>query len=160
MASYQEIYPMNTEQTQKEKVLFLCTGNSARSIMGEALLRQMAGDRFEVHSAGLEPKGINPYSVRALGELGIDTSGQRSKDVMEYLGRVNFAHLITVCGHAEENCPTAFLGVSKHVHWPLEDPAKFEGSDEAKLAKFRAVRDQLASHIQQWLAEQGVQATP
>lgn len=144
------------EQKIKEKVLFLCTGNSARSIMGEALLRHYAGDDFEVYSAGLEPKGINPYTVRVLAEMGIDTSGQRSKDVMEYLGRVNFAHLITVCGHAEENCPTAFLGVSKHVHWPLEDPAKFEGSDEAKLAKFRQVCDQLALYIQQWLVEQGI----
>lgn len=149
----------NSDQNKvRPKVLFLCTGNSARSIMGEALLRHMAGDEFEVHSAGLEPKGINPYSVRALAELGINTGGQRSKDVMEYLGKVNFAHLITVCGHAEENCPTAFLGVSKHVHWPLEDPAKFEGNDAAKLAKFRAVRDQLRALIQQWLVEQGVKA--
>jgi arsenate reductase len=148
--------PKSEEQKVKEKVLFLCTGNSARSIMGEALLRHYAGDDFEVYSAGLEPKGINPYTVRVLTEMGIDTSGQRSKDVMEYLGRVNFAHLITVCGHAEENCPTAFLGVSRHVHWPLEDPAKFEGSDEAKVAKFRQVRDQLATYIQQWLVEQGI----
>ena len=138
------------------KVLFLCTGNSARSIMGEALLRHAAGDSFEVYSAGLEPKGINPYSVRALAEIGVDSSGQSSKDVTDYLGKVNFAHLITVCGHAEENCPTAFLGVSNHIHWPLEDPAKCEGSDEAKLAKFREVRDQLATLIQQWLVEQGV----
>ena len=124
----------------KAKVLFLCTGNSARSIMGEALLRHYAGDTFDVYSAGLEPKGINPYSVRVLDEMGIDSSGQWSKDVREYLGKVNFAHLITVCGHAEENCPTSFLGVSKHSHWPLEDPAKFEGNDEAKLAKFRQIR--------------------
>lgn len=149
---------MTDTNMTKEKVLFLCTGNSARSIMGEALLRHLAGDRFDVHSAGLEPKGINPYSVRALAELGIDSSGQSSKDVMDYLGKVNFAHLITVCGHAEENCPSAFLGVSQHVHWPLEDPAKFEGSDDAKLAKFREVRDQLATLIQQWLVQQGVTA--
>ena len=148
---------INTDKI-KEKVLFLCTGNSARSIMGEALLRHAAGDDFEVYSAGLEPKGINPYSVRALAEIGVDSSGQSSKDVMDYLGRVNFAHLITVCGHAEENCPSAFLGVSNHVHWPLEDPAKFEGSDEAKLAKFREIRDQLATLIQQWLVAQGVTA--
>lgn len=148
---------INTDKI-KEKVLFLCTGNSARSIMGEALLRHAVGDDFEVYSAGLEPKGINPYSVRALAEIGVDSSGQSSKDVMDYLGKVNFAHLITVCGHAEENCPSAFLGVSNHVHWPLEDPAKFEGSDEAKLAKFREVRDQLTTLIQQWLVAQGVTA--
>ena len=146
------------EQKIKEKVLFLCTGNSARSILGEALLRHAAGDDFEVYSAGLEPKGINPYTVRVLAEIGIDTRDQRSKDVREYLGKVNFAHLITVCGHAEENCPTAFLGVSQHIHWPLEDPAKFEGSDEAKLAKFREIRDQITSLIQQWLIEQGIAA--
>lgn len=159
MSNEQKIHEQTgSEPKIKEKVLFLCTGNSARSILGEALLRHDAGDTYEVYSAGLEPKGINPYTVRALAEIGIDTSGQRSKDVREYLGKVNFAHLITVCGHAEENCPTAFLGVSKHIHWPLEDPAKFEGSDEAKLAKFREVRDQIASLIQQWLVEQGVKA--
>jgi arsenate reductase len=149
---------MNNERKIKEKVLFLCTGNSARSIMGEALLRHYAGEHFDVYSAGLEPKGINPYTVRVLAEEGIDTSGQYSKDVMEYLGKVNFGHLITVCGHAEENCPTAFLGVSQHLHWPLEDPAKFEGSDEAKLAKFRQVRDELITKIQAWLREEGIEA--
>jgi arsenate reductase (thioredoxin) len=149
---------MTDERRLKEKVLFLCTGNSARSILGEALLRHYAGERYDVYSAGLEPKGINAYTVRVLAEMGIDSSGQRSKDVMEYLGRVNFAHLITVCGDAEENCPTAFLGVSQHVHWPLEDPAKFEGNDEAKLAKFRQARDQIATLIQQWLVEEGEEA--
>ncbi len=144
---------MSDKSIVKEKVLFLCTGNSARSILGEALLHHYASDNFEAYSAGLEPKGINPYTVRVLAEMGIDTRAQRSKDVREFLGRVHFAHLITVCGHAEENCPTAFLGVSKHIHWPLEDPAKFEGSDEAKLAKFRDVRDQIALLIQQWLVE-------
>lgn len=147
---------MSNEQTPREKVLFLCTGNSARSIMGEALLRHYAGDHFDVYSAGLEPKGINPYTMRVLAEIGIDTAGQYSKDVMEYLGKVNFGHLITVCGHAEENCPTAFVGVSQRLHWPLEDPAKFEGGDEAKLAKFREVRDQMAAKIQTWLLEQGI----
>jgi arsenate reductase (thioredoxin) len=151
---------MGDEQQVKEKVLFLCTGNSARSILGEALLRHYAGDRFEVHSAGLEPKGINPYTLRVLAEKGIDTSGQSSKDVREYLGKVNFGTLITVCGHAEENCPTVFLGISQHLHWPLEDPAKFEGSDEAKLAKFRQVRDQIATLVCEWLSEKGILATP
>ena len=149
---------MSNGNKAKAKVLFLCTGNSARSIMGEALLRHAAGDDFDVYSAGLEPKGINPYSVRVLTEIGVEMEGQRSKDVMEYLSKVNFAHLITVCGHAEENCPAAFLGVSQHVHWPLEDPASFVGSDDAKLAKFREVRDQLAVLIRQWLVEQGVTA--
>jgi arsenate reductase (thioredoxin) len=151
---------LSDERQIKEKVLFLCTGNSARSILGEALLRHYAGDRFEVYSAGLEPKGINPYTLRVLAEKGIDTSSQSSKDVREYLGKVNFGTLITVCSHAEENCPTTFLGISQHLHWPLEDPAKFEGSDEAKLAKFRQVRDQIATHIQAWLSQEGTPTTP
>lgn len=79
------------------KVLFLCTGNSARSQMAEALLRKHAGDRFEVHSAGLEPKGINPYTIRVMDEIGIDIRGQSSKDVMTYMGRVHFGYVITVC---------------------------------------------------------------
>ncbi len=122
--------------------------------MGEALLRHYGGDRFEVHSAGLEPKGINPYTVRVLTEKNIDMTEQRSKDVTEYLGRVNFGYLITVCGHAEENCPTTFLGVSQRIHWPLEDPAALQGSDEEKLAKFREVRDQIVQRVQAWIAQE------
>jgi arsenate reductase len=137
----------------KIAVLFLCTGNSARSQMAEAFLHKYGGDRFEVHSAGLEPKGINPYTVRVMNEIGIDLNGQRSKDVMEYLGRKHFGYLITVCAHAEENCPTTFPGVSQRLHWPLEDPAAFQGSDEAKMAKFREVRDQIGQRIQDWLKE-------
>jgi arsenate reductase len=140
----------------KAKVLFLCTGNSARSIMAEALLRHYAGDHFDVYSAGLEPRGINPYTVRVLSEKQIDMTGQYSKDVMEYLGRLNVAYLITVCGHAEAHCPAIFLGMRERIHWDLEDPAAFVGSDEEKLAKFRAVRDQIDQHIRAWLAEQGI----
>ena len=138
----------------KAKVLFLCTGNSARSQLGEALLRKYAGDRFEIHSAGLEPKGLNPYTVRVLEEIGVDASQHRSKGLRDYLGRVNFGYLITVCSDAEKNCPI-FPGVSVRLHWPFEDPAKAEGSDEEKLAKFRAVRDQIDARIQVWLAEMG-----
>ena len=142
----------------KTRVLFLCTGNSARSQMAEALLRQHAGDRFEVHSAGLEPKGINPYTVRVMDEIGVDLSGHRSKDVMEYLGRVHFGYVITVCDNAEKNCPI-FPGVSVRLHWPFEDPAHFEGSDEQTAAKFREVRDQIDVRIRAWLAEQGLAPT-
>jgi arsenate reductase len=142
----------------KEKLLFLCTGNSARSQMGEALMRHHAGDRFDVYSAGLEAKGINPYTVRALSELGIDISGQYSKDVTEYLGKVNFGYVITVCGHAEAHCPTAFLSVARHEHWPFDDPAAVEGSDEEKLAVFCKIRDQIDAKIQAWLVAQGAPA--
>jgi arsenate reductase len=137
------------------KVLFLCTGNSARSQMAEAFLRTYADDQFEVHSAGLEPRGINPYTIRVMDEVGIDLSGHRSKDVMEYLGRVHFGYVITVCDNAEENCPI-FPFVTTRLHWSFEDPARFEGPDAAKLRKFREVRDRISERIKTWLAEQGI----
>jgi arsenate reductase len=137
----------------KSSILFLCTGNSARSQMAEAFLRKYGGDRFEAYSAGLEPKGINPYTVRVMGEIGIDLSGQRSKDVLEYMGKQHFGYLITVCAHAEENCPKTFPGIGQREHWDLEDPAAFQGSDGAKMAKFREIRDQIDQRIQAWVQE-------
>ena len=137
------------------KVLFLCTGNSARSQMAEALLRKQAGDRFEAHSAGLEPKGINPYTIRVMDEIGVDIRGHSSKDVMTYLGRVRFGVVITVCDNAEKNCPI-FPFATTRLHWPLEDPARFEGPDGARLAKFRAARDLIDARIKTWLAGQGI----
>jgi len=133
------------------KVLFLCTGNSARSQMAEAYLRHYAGDRFEAHSAGLEPKGINPYTVRALAEIGIDMAGHSSKDLGTYLGKLHFGYVITVCSNAEERCPI-FPGVSVRLHWPFADPAAVTGSDDEKLAAFREVRDQIEERILMWLA--------
>src|SRR5664280_2052023 len=97
---------------EKLRVLFLCTGNSARSQMAEAFLRKYAGDRFEVHSAGLEPKDLNPLTVRVMEEAGFDMSGHRSKGIGEYLGKVLFQYLITVCDDAEKNCPTVWPGVN------------------------------------------------
>lgn len=140
----------------KPKVLFLCTGNSARSHMGEALLRHYADDYFEVHSAGLEPKGLNPYMIRVMAEVGIDMSGHRSKDVTEYLGKTSFGYLIIVCGHAEQNCPTTFLGTLQRLSWPLDDPAAAQGTDEQILAKFREVRNKMDERIRSWLAAQGI----
>lgn len=137
----------------KTRVLFLCTGNSARSQIAEAFLRKYAGDRFEAHSAGLEPKGINPYTRRTLAEVGIDMAGHSSKDLSVYLGKLHFGYLITVCSNAEERCPI-FPGVGVRLHWPFEDPAAFEGSDDEKLAKFREVRDQIEARILAWLEEQ------
>jgi arsenate reductase len=138
----------------KTKLLFLCTGNSARSQMAEAFLRKYAGDRFEVHSAGLEPKGIHPHTVRVMQEIGVELDGQHSKHIREYLGKTHFGYLVTVCAHAEENCPRTFLGVSQRLHWEFEDPAAFEGSAEEKLQKFREIRDQIDQRVQQWLGEQ------
>jgi arsenate reductase len=141
---------------QKLRVLFLCTGNSARSQMAEAFLRKYAGDYFEAHSAGLEPKELNPLTVRVMEEAGFDMAGQHSKGVGEYLGKVHFQYLITVCDDAEKNCPTVWPGVNQRLHWNFEDPAIFEGSDEQKLAKFRQVRDLINVKVKSWLVEQKI----
>lgn len=139
----------------KPKVLFLCTGNSARSQMAEGLMRALAGEQFEVFSAGTEPKnGILPEVQEAMREIGIDVSSQRPKSVMEYLGKAVFAHVITVCADAEENCPAVFLGMGNHEHWPFDDPAKFD--DETRLARTCRVRDQIESRLRLWLSAQGV----
>ena len=132
---------------EKQRVLFLCTGNSARSQMAEAFLRKYGSDRFEAHSAGLEPKSMNPLTVQVMQEAGIDVSGQHSKGIGEYLGKVLFQYLITVCDDAEKNCPTVWPGVNQRLHWHFEDPAKAEGTDEQKLAKFREVRDLIEKKI-------------
>lgn len=138
------------------RVLFLCTGNSARSQMAEAFLRKYAGDRYEAHSAGLEPKGVNPFTIQVMREKGIDISDHTSKGVDVYLGKVLFQYLITVCDDADKNCPTTWPGISQRLHWSFEDPAAFEGSDEEKQAKFRQVRDQIDQRIRAWLIEQGI----
>jgi len=141
---------------EKQRVLFLCTGNSARSQMAEAFLREYAAQYFEVYSAGLEPKPINPYTIQVMDEIGFDISGQISKGIDNYLGKVLFKYLITVCDDAEKNCPATWPGVNTRLHWSFEDPAKFEGSAEAKLAKFRQVRDLIQSKILTWLMEQNI----
>jgi len=138
----------------KLKVLFLCTGNSARSQMAEAFLRHHGNDTFDAYSAGLEPQGINPYTEKVMAEAGVSLEGQRSKDLVEYLGKKHFSFLITVCSNAEEKCPTTFPGVSNRLSWTFEDPAAAEGDDEAKLSKFRKVRDQIEAKILEWMSEQ------
>ena len=120
--------------------------------MADAFLRRHGGDRFEVFSAGLEPKGINPFTRQVMAEQGYDLAGQRSKDVFEFLGKVHFGHIITVCRNAEARCPI-FPGIAYRLHWPFDDPAAVEGGDEAKLAAFRRVRDQIEARILAWLAE-------
>jgi arsenate reductase len=137
---------------EKPRVLFLCTGNSARSQMAEALLRKHAGDRFEIHSAGLDPTPINPFTIKVLEEIGVDSSQHVSKPLSTYLGNTHFSYLITVCSNAEERCPM-FPGMGMRMHWPFEDPAAFEGSDEAKTAKFREIRNLIEERILDWLAE-------
>lgn len=138
---------------EKIKVLFLCTGNSARSQMAEALLRQMAGDQFDVYSAGLEPKRIHPMTVQVMEEMGIALTGHYAKHVREYMGKMHFGYLITVCAATETQCPTTFPDISHRLHWALDDPAATEGTEEEKLHKFREIRDQINRRIQIWLAE-------
>jgi arsenate reductase len=130
------------------RVLFVCTGNSARSLLAEVLLRHHGGDHFEVHSAGTEPRGVNPLTVRVLEEAGLDASGLRSTAVKEYLGQT-FDYVITVCDQAREACPV-FPGASEALHWGYDDPAAVEGTDEKRLAAFRAVFIQLSERIAQF----------
>lgn len=135
----------------KPRVLFLCTGNSARSQMAEALLRHLGGNRFDAHSAGLDPKGMNPLTVEALAEIGLDTKGQSSKSLQIYLGQ-KFDHVITVCDHANEKCP-AWPGKTQRHHWSFEDPAAATGTHEEQLKVFRKIRDQISARIKAWLQD-------
>ena len=134
------------------RLLFLCTGNSARSQMAEALLRKHGGQFFEVYSAGTQPKGIHPLTLQVLQEAGIDMSQHYSKALTEYMGKLHFGYLITVCDRAEQSCPI-FPGMGQRLHWPFEDPAAFQGLPEAALQKFRQVRDQIEAKILAWLDE-------
>ena len=143
----------------KTRVLFLCTGNSARSQIAEALLRKYAGDKFEVYSAGLEPKGINPLTKQVMQEIGISLDDHYSKHVSEYMGKLHLGYLITVCSVAEEKCPATFPDIGHRLHWSFEDPAAFYGSDNEKLQKFREVRDQMDKQIKNWLAQQSIKET-
>jgi arsenate reductase (thioredoxin) len=140
------------ETVNKTKVIFLCTGNSARSQMAEALLRELAGDRYDVYSGGLRPVEVNELAVRVMRERGIDISGQRSKGLDEFLGKVNFGVIITLCDQAERECPI-FPGISTRLHWPFEDPAAADGEEEERLAKFRETRDAIERRIREWLED-------
>lgn len=131
------------------RVLFVCTGNSARSILAEGLLRHLGGDAFEVHSAGTEPRGVNPLTLRVLDDAGIDRSWATSTSVDEYLGRP-FDYVVTVCDEARQACPV-FPGVHESLHWGYEDPAAAEGSEDERLAAFRRVFTQLGERIHQFV---------
>ena len=133
--------------SSKPKVLFLCTGNSARSQMAEGYVRHVAGDSFEPLSAGIEPKGLNPLAVEAMSEIGIDISQQKSKDVVSFLGQY-IPYIVTVCDNARERCPI-FPRTYKFLHWGFDDPAAAQGTREEKLAVFRRVRDEIAKKIDQ-----------
>ena len=132
----------------KQRVMILCTGNSARSQMAEGLLRHEGGNQFEVYSAGIKASVVRPEAIQAMQEIGLDISGQRSKNVEEFSGQ-EFAYVITVCDNANETCPT-FPGTTQCIHQSFEDPPPPNvGSDEDRLNVFRRVRDEL----QVWLGE-------
>lgn len=132
--------------SNKNRVLILCTGNSARSQMAEGLLRKLAGDRFEVESAGVAPSSVRPEAIEAMREIGIDISGHRSKSVDEFSGQ-QFDYIITVCDNAKESCPV-FPGKAVRIHRMFDDPpAESEGDHVSRLEIFRRVRDE----ISEWL---------
>lgn len=138
---------------QSAGVLVLCTGNSCRSQMAEALLRRYLGGRVEAFSAGTEPAAeIHPMARRVMAEEGLDLEGQYPKDYRVCLGRVPIRTLITVCDGAAESCPAVWPGVVERLHWPTEDPAAFVGSDEETLTRFRQVRDELKGRVRRWVA--------
>lgn len=131
----------------KPKVLFLCTGNSARSQMAEGYLRYVASDKYDVLSAGIEPKGLHPLAIEVMSEIGVDISRQSSKDVRQMLG-IPIQYVVTVCDHAKERCPI-FPNTYKFLHWSLDDPAAVLGSEKEKVEAFRGVRDQIIRNIEE-----------
>ena len=136
--------------SDKRRVLILCTGNSARSQMAEGLLRHVAGDEFEVESAGTIASFVRPQAIAAMAEIGIDISGHRSKCLNEFLGDP-FDYIITVCDNAAENCPV-FPGKAERIHWSFDDPAETSGSDAEQLAVFRRVCDEIAEKLKGFVA--------
>ena len=140
-------------ENRRRRVLFLCTGNSARSQMAEALLRHHAGDQFESCSAGLHPRDIHPMTLLVLSDIGVDTDGLCSKGVDQFLGKTSVSCAITVCEKAQQTCPRIFPFAANTLYWPFEDPAALEGTDDERLQKFREVRNQIDDRIRQWLRE-------
>lgn len=136
----------------KPIVLILCTGNSCRSQMAEGFVRYHAGGRFEARSAGTKPaERVHPLAIKVMAEAGIDIAGQRPKHVDSFAGQ-SIAYLITVCGNADQACPRGLAGAGERMHWPFDDPAGFEGTEEEMLAGFRRVRDEIAAKVRAWLA--------
>jgi arsenate reductase (thioredoxin) len=135
---------------KRERVLFLCTHNSARSQMAEGLLRHLGGGSVDVASAGTEARGVHPMAVRVMAEIGIDLRGHASKTLDRFVGKP-WDDVITVCDHANESCPI-FPGATRRLHWSIDDPSAATGSEEQRLAAFRRVRDEIRARIETWLA--------
>jgi arsenate reductase len=138
--------------TDPIRVLFLCTGNSARSQMAEGLLRSLGGADFEVYSAGTDPQGLNPLAVEAMRESGIDISRHESKSLDRFLGR-SFDYVITVCDRARDRCPT-LPGDTERIHGGFDDPAAATGTREEQLAQFRRARNEISERLRLWVAVQ------
>ncbi len=134
-----------TVSTNKRRVLFLCTHNSARSQMAEGLLRALGGDRFEAFSAGTEATHVRPLALRVMAELGIDISGQESKTLDRYLDQP-FDAVITVCDQANKACPV-FFGARERLHWSFPDPSRATGTEQDQLRVYRQVRDAIRQRI-------------
>jgi arsenate reductase len=137
--------------SEKYSILFLCTGNSCRSQMAEAWTRELKGDQFESYSAGVEPKGIDPRAVKAMAEVGIDISGQASKDI-EALGNQEFDYAVTLCDHANEACPF-FPGKTRRIHRAFDDPPKLAaaaGSEEEAMTFYRRVREEIRVFVEKF----------
>jgi len=132
-------------------MLVLCTGNSARSQMGEGLFRAEGGERFEVFSAGTKPGYVRPEAIAVMKELGIDISNHRSKSVDEFSGQA-FDYVVTVCDNARDNCPV-FPARTERIHWSLEDPAAVEGSETERLSAFRRIRDQIHARVRAFVSD-------
>jgi arsenate reductase (thioredoxin) len=136
---------------RKPIVLILCTGNSCRSQMAEGFLKRYAADRYDVHSAGTEPKSeIHPLAVQVMDEVGIDISEQKPKPLVEFLGRMPVRHLLIVCDKAEGTCPRIWPGALTRTYLPFDDPATFEGTSKEMLAEFRRVRDLIGEAMSTW----------
>ncbi len=132
----------------KQRVLFLCSGNSARSQMAEGILRQAAGDEYEVCSAGTHPKGVDPRTVQVMDEIEVDIRQQWSKDIEQFVDQP-FDYVITLCDRARERCPT-FAGAAP-IHWGFDDPAEASGDPDMQLRQFRKVRDEISRRIRLWI---------
>ncbi|HUR16179.1 MAG TPA: arsenate reductase ArsC [Candidatus Limnocylindrales bacterium] len=143
---------------EKQRVLFVCTHNSARSQMAEGFLRHFAGDQFEVHSAGTEASNVRPLAIRAMAEIGVDISGQESKLLDRYLDD-RWDHVVTVCDDANESCPV-FPGATNRGHWSFTDPSKAEGTEQERLAVFCKVRDQIVQRVRLFALAAGPRKTP
>ncbi len=136
---------------ERKRVLVLCTGNSARSQMGEGLFRAEGGEGYEVFSAGTRPSIVRPEAIAAMKEIGIDISSHRSKSVDEFAGQ-NFDYVVTVCDNARDNCPV-FPAGTERIHWSFEDPAAVEGSESERLAAFRLIRNQIHERVKAFFVD-------